>query len=138
MRMQRCSASTVHEPRSKLMSRTRKITDKHTMLSASPFVGVITTLIGCFRVGSPATYTSGCLLYSKSTRIDTKNAADFLSPVTVQQRTLFPSRMAATSSSWTTCSLFIQFGMSFLMMVLITSRPSGSCQWGCQAIIELS
>ena len=36
-----------------------------------------------------------------------------------------------------TCSPFIQFGMSFLMMVLIVSSPSGSCQRGCRAITEL-
>jgi len=58
MRMQRHWVLKACEPRLKLMSRTRKITDKCTMLSASPFVGVITTLIGCFWVGSPATYAS--------------------------------------------------------------------------------
>lgn len=63
----------VHEPRPKLISRTRKITDRHTMLSASPFFGVITTPIGCFRVGSPAIYAFERSLYSKSTRAGTEN-----------------------------------------------------------------
>ena len=62
----------------------RELTNKRTILSARPFVGVTTTPIGLFRVGSPATYASGCSLYSRSTRVGTENAADFPSPVAVR------------------------------------------------------
>ena len=57
--------------------------NKRTMLSASPLVGVTTTVIGLHQVGRPATYASRCLLYSSSTRVGIENAADFPSPVAV-------------------------------------------------------
>ena len=36
----------------------------HLPVLSAPFVGMTTTLIGLFQVGSPATYASRCLLYS--------------------------------------------------------------------------
>ena len=56
------------------------------ILLASLFVGVIVTLMGLFRVGSPVGYASGCALYLRRTRAGTVKAADFPSPVAVQQR----------------------------------------------------
>ena len=50
---------------------------KCTILLASPFVGMITTLMGLFQVGSPVGYASGCALYSRRTRPGTAKAADF-------------------------------------------------------------
>ena len=98
------------------------------MLLASLFVGVITTPMGLFRVGSSAGYASGCALYSRRTRPGTENAADFRSPVTVQQRISRPSRIAETSSSCTRCRPSIHVGIIFFTMVCIVSRRIGSCQ----------
>jgi len=59
-----------------------------------------------------------------------EKAADFPSPVAVQQRMSCPSRIAEMSSSRTILSLFIYSGIIFLTMVLMVSIPTGSCQWG--------
>lgn len=104
----------------------------------SPFLSQSATPTGLVVVGRPAGYTSGCLLYSWSTREGTKNAADFPSPVAVQQRMSCPSRIAEMSSSWTACSPFVHFCMSFFTIVLIVVRPTGSCQWVPQAIFVQS
>ena len=69
------------------------------MLLANPFVGVTTTPIGLEWVGRLAGYDSGCWLYSISTRQGIEKAADFPSPVAVQQRMSCPSRIAETSLS---------------------------------------
>jgi hypothetical protein len=104
---------------------------KSTILLASPFVSVITILI--FQVGSPASYASGCALYLMR-RPGIVKAAYFLSPVAVQQSISRPSRIAETSSSCTKCSVSLQIGMIFLIMVHLVSRLIGSCQWGPVAI----
>ena len=109
---------------------------KHTVLSANPFIGVIMTPTGLVQVGRPAGYISGYLLYSKSTRVGTENAANFPSPVAVQQSISSPSRIAEMRSSWTTHSPLVHLGMSFLTIVLIVTRPRGSCQHDPQAIFK--
>jgi hypothetical protein len=67
-------------------------------------------------------------LYSLRTRIGTENAADFPSPVAVQQRTLSPSRIAVTRSSCTGRSPFVHSAITFLTMMPIVLRPSSSFQ----------
>ena len=59
------------------------------ILLASPFAGVIMTLMGLFQVGSQAGYVSVCALYLR-TRPGIVKAADFPLPVAVQQRIFQP------------------------------------------------
>ena len=102
---------------------------KHTILVASPFVGVITTPMGVFRVGSPAGHASRCALYLRRTRPGIAKAADFPSPVAVQQTIFRPLRTAETSWSCTGCRPSVHVGIMFSAMVRTVSRPRGSCQW---------
>ena len=83
------------------------------MLLANPFVSVTTTPIGLEQVSRLAGYDSGCWLYPKSMRQGIEKAADFPSPVAVQQRVSCPSRIAEISLSWTICSPFVHRGISF-------------------------
>ena len=102
---------------------------------ASPFVGVITTSMGLFWVGSPVGYASGCALYLR-TRPGIVKAADFPSSVAVQQRVFRPSRTSEMSSSCTGCRLSIHVGIMFFTMVCIISRLRGSCQRAPVAIFK--
>ena len=83
--------------------------------------------MGLFQVGSPAGYPSGCALYLR-TRPGIVKAADFPSPVAVQQRIIRPSRTAETSSSRPRCRPSIDVGIMFFTMFCTVSRPRGSCQ----------
>jgi hypothetical protein len=107
---------------------------EHTILFASPFVGVITIPIGFARVGRPRGYASGLLLYSRRTRQGIAKAADFPSAVAVQQRISLPSRIPETSSSWTAYRPFVHVGTTFFTIALIVSRPMRSCQRCPEAI----
>ena len=57
-------------------------------------------------------------------------------PVAVQQSMSCPSRIVEISSSCTGCSPFVHIGMSVFTMVLIVSRPIGSCQRALEAIFK--
>ena len=104
------------------------------ILVASPFVGVIMTLMGLFQVGSPAGYASRCALYLRRTRPGIVKAADFLLPVAVQQKICQQLRTAEMNLSCTGCRPSIHVGIMFFVMVCTVSRPRGSCQQAPVAI----
>ena len=90
--------------------------------------------MGLFQVESPVGYAFGCALHLR-TRPGIVKAADFLSPVAVQQRIFQPSRTAETSSSFTGCRPSVhEVGITFFTMICIVSRPIGSCQQAPVAI----
>jgi hypothetical protein len=105
-----------------------------TMLVAKPFIGVTTMPTGFKRVGSPAGYSAGLLLYSFSTRMGTENAADFPSPVAVQQRISSSSSIAETRSYWTPQRPSFHAGISFLTMFWMVSRPIWACHRALRAM----
>ena len=83
--------------------------------------------MGLFRVGSPVGYASGCALYLRRTMPGTAKAANFPSPVAVQQRIFRLWRIAEMTSSCTRCRLSAHVGMIFFTMVCTVSRLIGSC-----------
>ena len=76
------------------------------------------------------------LLYSRRTRQGIKKAANFPSPVAMQQSIFFPSRMPEISLSWTACRPFIHVGTIFFTIALMVSRPTISCQQCPKAILS--
>jgi hypothetical protein len=108
---------------------------RRTILFARPFVGVTTSPTGFVRVGRCLGYRCGLELYSFKTRIGMENAADLPSPVAVQQKTSSPSRIGATSSSWTGRSPSFHCGTTFRTIDWRVLRPMGSCQRDLMFII---
>ena len=126
------SVLTVHESREPWLRNLERVKIQHTV--ASPFIGVITMPIGLAWVGRPQGYAWVFLLYSRRTRQGIAKAADFPSPVAVQQSISLPSRIPETSSSWFGCNPFVQAGTIFFMMSVFVSRLPGSCQRGPEDI----
>lgn len=75
------------------------------------------------------------LLYSRRTRQGIKKAANFPSPVAVQQNIFFPSRIPEISLSWTACRPMLLQSSSQSPWWSRLSRPTRSCQQCPKAII---